>query len=696
MPRVTEDKIQKWLENNYENLQSIILNTEIIDNINKDDKIVPYYSIDYMINKKIIKSAKFVFDNLYLLELITANQNISLETSERLFPDLLLFNPETNKFIIVEIKRSSQAEREAITELLAYEQELQNIFPFMSKLEVCFIVISADYNTLLEHSIYSLALWQNKKILPLKISGLESEDESNWNLSVHIPNSWSLISLEHFKAEQISTVHLVLYDKEAYNHDVDIKEKEDNFEILQRGIELIVKEGEKYNSSGFVLLSRMTHTPLSNWVITLGIINPFSFFKEINYNSKIKDIFQNKFDFEIYSDIDITNQAKEYLDIFYNTSYETFTTWDICKLELKDISIPLSIDFFGELDNIVNDFVLNPKVRKYYFPELNENKINWKTPIIGLNLLDNILGENIFYTGVFSFENIYKFGTIIGTLLKYLQIFNHSKENKDNERFLGKYYWIELEFLKSYREIGQRLLSTSDIKKELIPFKSLYLDNINKNIENINNIIQWFIEDFLNEDIHRYAFTIGIEINNYFYDNKKISHPEEITYIENLIIETTKKLINKDFEENELVQYALKDELEYFKNILELDDSYNYSKIENEDIINFFETHTIPLYSQSVMDVFHSLADIDKSLIDFDFLKKTYIKEYSKNNRSVIALLPNGSLVIQIPPENMPILMKINPEEEVLYLDYKTGGIQVLQKLTWDKFLESNKTLEDE
>lgn len=57
---------------------------------------------------------------------------------------------------------------------------------------------------------------------------IESED---WNLSLHIPKAWSLLSQESFNAENIFTVNLVLEDNG--------KGVDDN---LYRGMELIVKE----------------------------------------------------------------------------------------------------------------------------------------------------------------------------------------------------------------------------------------------------------------------------------------------------------------------------------------------------------------------------------------------------------------------------------------------------------------------
>ena len=162
MKIVKENKIQKWLEKDYQKIRNLIQNTDIFYKLETNQ--IPYFSIDYLIKQKVAKSAKYVYDLLDDVDLVIANKNISLEKSERLYPDLLLFSPDTSTFFIVEIKRGDKTERETITEILAYEHELKNLFPYLSSFEVCFVIIASDYNTLLSHSIYSLSIWQNKNV----------------------------------------------------------------------------------------------------------------------------------------------------------------------------------------------------------------------------------------------------------------------------------------------------------------------------------------------------------------------------------------------------------------------------------------------------------------------------------------------------------------------------------------------------
>lgn len=696
MARVKEDEIQKWLEKEevYQNIAELITNQNIIEDTNNHH--ISSFSLDYIVRNKILESSKYVYENLSILDLVVANKNISINKQERLYPDLLLFNAETATFIIVEIKRSDKAEREAITELLAYEHELQNLFPFMSKIEVCFVLISADYKPLLEHSIYSLILWQNRKVLSLKIEGIESTNNNDWKLSIHIPNSWSLLSTGHLKPNQINTIHLVLYDKDAYDDTIDIKSKKDNLEILQRGLELIVKEGEKNNASGFVLLLEATQSELANWEIVIGVLNPHSFLPSIEYESKIKDFFKKEYGNEIIhtkSTIDLGLKTQTYLKIFFNPMFEGMSTWDITKKELQQSSNPILVDFFGEMDNVVNTFVLNKTMRDYFYPELNEDYLNWKNPLIGLNILDNTLGDNLFFNGEYTFINLYKFGKIWGMLHQYLNVLKNNvinpKSNPYTNYFVGKYKWIEFEFIKLYREISLEY-SLKESKENnilaFIPLKNNYYEyNIDVNIENINAIARWLFSDFLTQDIHKLAFDLGINIKNYFYDREYIAG-EEIPLIENLIVSKTQEMINLEFEQkgfSQPVQYKINE----YKKLVNLNAKYDYSEVSNNLLIDIFETHTLPLFSSTINEVYHKKVSFDKNTLDIEYIKEVYPKEYEKNKNSIISLTSNGNFGIILATDELKMMvMPLNPKKELMFLHDLGGSLKIVKKLTWEEF----------
>lgn len=678
MKIVKEDKIQKWLEKDYQKIRNLIQNTDIFYKLETNQ--IPYFSIDYLIKQKV---AKYVYDLLDDVDLVIANKNISLEKSERLYPDLLLFSPDTSTFFIVEIKRGDKTERETITEILAYEHELKNLFPYLSS----FVIIASDYNTLLSHSIYSLSIWQNKNVLPIKIDGIESENYEDWNLSLHIPKAWSLLSQESFNAENIFTVNLVLEDKDAYNgKGVDVKNKDDNLEILYRGMELIVKDAERNGVNGFVLLNRLTSSPLANWCITIGVINPFKFYKFTDYDSKIKDFFdkENSSEFTPKCVTEIATKAKKYLDIFYRVYFENFVDWRGQKRNLRDITIPINIDFFGQVDDIVNNFILNKEVRDYYYPEINSQNIDWKKAEIGLNILDNILQENIFLDGYFDFQSFYKFGTIY----QYFNILKTNEHLFDNEAFIGKLRWVEIEFINAYREL--LLFKKSD---NFPVYKSITKENIDEAISNINIIISYFIDEYIDIDDIKSAFILGLEIKNYFVDNKKFMHEDEVKYIEDTIVsysnDFVENFINKEYKET---KELLNDELDFFiKKFIYILENNHFSDSKDEQLISIFEEYTIKIISMMTPMLENNSVKFNFDDLDINILKELYIEEYKKSNDVIVLLKQNGD--IKIANAKMMGKFSINPELELLFR--KDMNFTVTSKIKWEELKEQNLDFDD-
>lgn len=128
----------------------------------------PLFSINYLIRDKYLSYSKIILKSLETTELITGDtiKNISLDSKEKLYPDILLYNYENNKYFILELKRSAKAEREAVTELLGYRLEVKNHLPFINNGDIPLIIVSTEFNDLLLHSVASLLLGRDTYSLP--------------------------------------------------------------------------------------------------------------------------------------------------------------------------------------------------------------------------------------------------------------------------------------------------------------------------------------------------------------------------------------------------------------------------------------------------------------------------------------------------------------------------------------------------
>lgn len=126
----SEKDIERWLVERINNceLYDLIKNKEDSLSIgnSKNINFVPNFSFDYLSRKKNIEASNNVLETLKLLEIISVDLSVSLHKGEILRPDIVCYNPEKRVFVIFEIKRDKLTERQALTELYAYEQEIRN------------------------------------------------------------------------------------------------------------------------------------------------------------------------------------------------------------------------------------------------------------------------------------------------------------------------------------------------------------------------------------------------------------------------------------------------------------------------------------------------------------------------------------------------------------------------------------------
>jgi hypothetical protein len=115
----------------------------------REDRIIPVLSIDSIQRQRTILAANEALAALDQLEVVSDNTSISRSVGEVLRPDFVLFNRRMGKIVLVELKDDALPERQAVTELLAYERETRNHFPFLGQLEVVFVLIAREWSDLL-------------------------------------------------------------------------------------------------------------------------------------------------------------------------------------------------------------------------------------------------------------------------------------------------------------------------------------------------------------------------------------------------------------------------------------------------------------------------------------------------------------------------------------------------------------------
>ncbi len=153
-----EDEIVAWLIELIESdqLAGVIGGGEYVREVAetfRQESVLPSFGIDQLSRRASTHAAETVLGGLEGLQIVSVNKSISLTKDEMLRPDILCFNPKTRTFVIFEVKRDKSTEREAVSELAGYEQELRNVLPLLGQHDIHFVVVSTEWNVLLTHAV---------------------------------------------------------------------------------------------------------------------------------------------------------------------------------------------------------------------------------------------------------------------------------------------------------------------------------------------------------------------------------------------------------------------------------------------------------------------------------------------------------------------------------------------------------------
>lgn len=694
--------------NNQSFLESIE-NVEMLDEalrIDYDENTIPAFSIDHLLKRKYSKSAKSVLKTLECYEIISGDKikNISLDKKDRLFPDGLLFNYETNEIIVIENKTKKQTEREAITELLGYGMEIRNSLPFISDFDICFIIISTEFNTLLNHAISSQILSTESKLLCLKVI----ENNQQIDLEVHFPSSWTNIGQNDLPRSSFMSYTLTLKKRSSIDASFT--------NIIQLATDLINFDANQNKCSGFCIAWENGMNEYSEYGITIYVINPFVFLPnavelgfDINENSVLsnyifKRVEQNGVEQTPNSLFRIADRAKELLDKYFISTWERNTSWeqDLNDEYYQIQRFPVFVESFGIIGEFIRYYYYHPAVRKYFFT--NEEMFNSSPndPYLALQIINIITGNHLFKNGHFYATDIFNFG-------RQLRMYIYSCENALNatdEKIISieaLLFWTNISLVKSIKEISLRVHDTDGMHLEEIPLLKIYSRKGSVNIEyrkQLNEFVKWFKNDFLGKDSAHYdMFRIGFSYSHVFSD----------IYKETLSIEETETALN---DINNSAIYYLSSIICNFKNDGQIlnDNDKNILKhiidcdielcslgsileqIKGHDYEYSFSNKVLELIDSIYGEVYHKLKDIYVSdSIDFKFLKKTADERFNTGYKySAVKISSNGHTGITEISQEHRVMGELSSTEEIYVIFYYASGHSITLKKPWSDVINGD------
>lgn len=708
-----QDKLSKLIKG--ENLVDKIEGVNLLeDAIEKEQKAyIPSFLIDFKLHSRYIHSAKSIVECLSTYEEISGEKikNISLNKSERLYPDYLLNNPETGQFILWELKKDIQTEREAITELLAYSLEIKNHLPLLSNFDIKLIIVSTKFNTLLEHAISMVLLGTSFEILCLKAEIVKSE----LKLSIHFPNSWSAIWQNNIPEKAFSSFDLNLNLKKKEVIDLKWLKK-----ITTTTVDLIEFEGNRINSSGFCIfwyntLDKDLQYPFG---ITICQINSYSFLQmsiergfKHNVNGPLaKYILENSNSLGEYyhpnSLFKISEKAKEFLNQYFEFELSNYSNWDTNingYNNFRSMCLPSTIGSWGDIGDYFRFLYLKSYGEGYtYFnkEELSLEK-SYKDPIIGLQILNLLTDRGNFNNGEFKTSDLFKF-------LELLMFYGHLVEysfNKKNKSEIAKarLFYFAIELTSDLKEIEYRV-SCLKGKISAPPTISIFFDDpVRSVMEEITSFLHWFRNDFIGKDnifqqflFDKFLGWCQVLNSDRIFSNALDGQQRKIVNLDiaSFVRDYCKLLmINQYYEKSANYSFDLKSFLEQMLNIdisISVDDSNKLNdEIDNinpDDLVEIFEPIFLELLDRTSPELYHEIGLSNNLLesIDWNHCKQQLIERHKEGFKfTMVKISNNGEIAIGNLPTDYRIMGEILDPNEEVFIKINFSGIGVIHRLKW-------------
>jgi hypothetical protein len=385
-----ERKIQQWLSESFAQghaIKDLITNLDDFDLVN----FPPDLSHAAL---KVYETFHYCLQSFEVNEVIMENTNISLGPRDSLRPDFLIYAPETETVIILEIKNIAGPSREAGTELSAYSAEVKNYIPFLSDGDVVNVIISTQWPTLLRHYIFNEIFWLQRNLICLQ----PVETATGTALAVLDPkvvitdDLRPAIGLQHLGGYQ-----LCLYDDELYRGG-DFDRHDDYKEQMMTALNAMSVKGYAQRSHGFAFLWKNNFkSGLAPYNITLINIAPFRTLERLFHDEKfepnpmtlrmvdmVKEYAPDGHGMTLES---IKNYGERFLAHFCTPRTEGFSTWEYLRsyvFKETDVIAFVGWGFFGEL--------YFDRLHKAYLE--GDQHISSTDPFVGIALLDELIDEN--------------------------------------------------------------------------------------------------------------------------------------------------------------------------------------------------------------------------------------------------------------------------------------------------------------
>lgn len=691
----------------HEELEELIKRGNLYKSINKqdilqieslsatDENLLPAFSIDEYIRQKYNLATNNALKSIQTLQVLASDKNISIQSKQTLRPDLVCINPESQQIVIFEIKKSTQTERQALTELLAYEHEIKNILPFLSTYDMTFVLVSTEWSILLEHAVGSAIAWSNKNVLCLKLNPTDSE----FKYSIHKPNSWNITGDAFFPPECAGSFTL------SFEADEAISESEIVYRLdLMMGF--FAREADRIGLHGFALVI----TDLGPYIergyqIVFCAASPLALFNSMLSSGQIssedghlvKQIAGYKDLHGIESGISslenlINKVAIPRLSKFSNIEFGGYVPWVITRNQIKARGLPTFVEFWGLPGDYARDYINNPAVQNARPCLFEPGMTDWRYPSTAVWLIRNIFQPVFCAEGWIRPSDSFRLGLAIGHDAYLREV--AKKSPKRPKSLEAAAFWNHATLEHYVDELFILARTSKSIKA---PEKKINLSREVDHEINHDNLTEWIVTEILqSNEFHIKMFYLGLNLSHTLT-------AEDLSISDFIGLPTDEETLNNLRSTIEFIlKYSIKtasfNETEKHKNIQLILQSLgsNITKLETGEID--FKDYDIRKLSRvakgafaiadlTIESITHLFPELPPMHVDWDTLKQGIDGMYRRGIRyPAICIETNGSIGTAS-YDDVEYAKLFTPltdtENEVLVMDASLG-ITCFRKMKWD------------
>ncbi|MGZ5199977.1 MAG: hypothetical protein ACXWC4_09425 [Telluria sp.] len=667
---------------------------------NEGNGRLPHFSLDRLCRRAVISAGAVVLKSLDSLTLLRANKNVSMTRQEVLKPDVVCFNPEKESVVLFELKISSSAGRQAITELAAYEQEIKNYLPLMSEHDVHLVLVSSEWSVLMDHSVSSAVTWAGRKILCLQAEKVQGK----LVLKTRIPQAWEITGSAMFPPEALVTMTVSLYD---YQSDAGPRNDSELDPRLITALEVMGRTGDALGSHGFAMLWKdHWQQSMTAYNVTICCVAPFGLYRERRLSGAIyagSDSLADALDHVVreYSPIGqsgaffaIGESAFPLLGELFTPQWEGSSYWADERKTLMMRGEPVMFEFWGSLGRHAIDYVVNPAMRLERPGLLFGNIANWHDPRVAIPLIDQMSEPRILASGNVRWKDAYKLGFLLGldrSLRKTIEA------HPDAGALQCRYFWNLTEVHYALNEVEYLSKGAENINPPNPPLTFQHNIEIDDE-EEFQRLLEWLMEEFFMEEPgHINAFICGLEGAPLFdEEGLQLSLTEEarqrlLTQIDKRIRSATTFVLRglaAQAQEGSLLPDAerLLEQLKKQLSLSEVDANVDIFDVPANVLQSTWE---LSLHASDflVHGVLHRQRPVDFSSVDWDWLRQGVMEAHQRGETNVgVILNMNGQLgtgPIQPGGIKLPI-PKCNPAVEVMFLD-ETAMFTSIRVVAWSE-----------